>query len=131
MHNRLKLSVSKERFFNNPNENWVGCKLHYKLNGPKNLIEDIQHFIDTHKHENIKLEDDVVAYANLDPQDDFDITIGKKIAMVKAESMAYNWIWGLIDRYLDYIDSNTALLDDFCSKAGEVKSHNLFYLNKF
>lgn len=131
MNDRMKLSLTQLGFFSHPTEKWVGCKVHYKVNGPKRLLKDLQNFVDTHKTENVKLEDDIVAYAHLDPMDNFDLETGKRVARAKVESMAYNRIWGLFDRYCDYMQENANTLDAFVETASTVMAHNRDYIDQF
>lgn len=128
MKEKVKLSVYGTEFFINRKKNRVRCKIQFDFKGPVNLICALRHFM---MLTNDPIEFDLIAEANLDPQDTFDINKGMSVARAKAESMAYNRAWGLIDRFTRFMDDNIDLNQEFVEKARGVIEHNNKYLSTF
>lgn len=120
----IKLSVQNTVFYVNKKTNVVGCKLYFDVKGPSDVITALKSYADYPCCE-------VTAEAHLNPDDNFDVEVGKKIARAKAESMAYRRLANLLNRIayrmLNVLDS----FDDFMYKADSVVDHNNTYLATF
>ena len=128
MNDNVKLSVRKTHFYVIPNKNVVGCKLDYELRGDQKFLSTINNFIQTVKD---PIAFNVTAEAHLDPLDHFDVETGKKVARAKAESMAYDHIWGLMDRFMAHIAMCMDQSNNMIDRASDVISHNSKYLKQF
>lgn len=75
----------------------------------------------------------VIANAKVNPLDTFDVETGKKVARAKAESKAYSYYAGLMDRaiYEKFSDDLDTVTEDFFDKTDSVIEHNREYLEKF
>lgn len=120
----IKISVTNTTYYLNKKANVVGCRLSFNIKGPDNVISIIEALLDYDCYE-------VTAEAHLNPADNFDFEIGKKVARAKAETMAYNRVSRLLTRIAikmtNAIDSFTTFVD----KADAVITHNNKYLSKF
>lgn len=126
--NKLKLSIYDIEYHVNHNKKRVGCKITYRLNGDPKFMRVLGEFMVVTKD---PIEWELTAYANLDPQDNFNVETGMKVARAKAESQAYNRVRGLLARYVDFNYLNTIQIGRFVTKANATVEHNDEYLSKF
>lgn len=135
----FKLSFTEPTFYVNENKKTVTCvmtvrpgiKGDYKMEYVINTIA--REFLNTSDYDAFKHSFSIVATAKTDPKDTFNAEIGKKVARAKAESKAYAYYSGLIDRAL-YGSFTTELdnaTDNFFDKTESVIEHNNKYLAKF
>lgn len=135
----FKLSFGEPTFYVNENKKTVTCVMTVRPGIKGNC--KMEHVINTiawaclnsADYEAFKYSFSTVATAKLDPQDTFDIEVGKKIARAKAESKAYDYYSCLLDRALygrfaELLDSAT---DEFFVKTDSVIEHNIKYLSQF
>ena len=135
----FKLSFAEPTFYVNENKKTVTCvmtvrpgiKGNYKMEYVINTIA--REFLSDADYDAFRHSFSTIATAKSDPQDTFDVEVGKKVARAKAESKAYNYYANLIDRALfgrfsDWLDSST---DEFFEKADSVIEHNDKYLSQF
>ena len=124
MRQKLKLSVYNTEFYVNEKKKRVRCKMQFGIRGDIDTLLLIDMFNDRNCFE-------VMAEANTDPQDHFDVETGKKVARAKAESMAYKQLNNMLRRIA--LKTYYAMQDfmDFDIKADGVKEHNDKYLATF
>lgn len=63
--------------------------------------------------------------------DVFDVNIGKKVALAKAENKAYSYVYEYYKRGIKYLVRALDALEDFRNKVDRVKAHNVEYMKKF
>lgn len=126
MMNTCDRSDIKIRFFNpefyiNEKKQTVTCKLHFRVEAPY-IIRVLTKCC---------LAKTVIATATLKNNDVFNVNVGKKVALAKAENMAYSIANNLItDAYKNILNATKAI-SDFRYKATRVKEHNIEYMKKF
>ena len=135
----FKLSFKEPTFYVNENKKTVTCvmtvypgiKGDYKMENILNLIA--REYLNPADYDAFKYSFSTVATAKLDPQDTFDIEVGKKVARTKAESAAYAYYARLVDRtiYGQFMDNLDVITEEFFDKADSVIEHNNEYLDKF
>ena len=135
----FKLSFKEPRFYVNEEKKTVTCvmsvlpgiKGNNKMESILNLIA--REYLNPADYEAFANLFSTVATAKLDPQDTFDIEVGKKVARTKAESAAYAYYARLVDRaiYGQFMDNLDAITEEFFDKSDAVIEHNNEYLDKF
>ena len=135
----FKLSFEEPKFFVNEKKKTVTCVMGVrpKINGDykmENILNTIaREYLNQTDFEMFKYYFTTFATAKLDPQDTFNVEIGKKVARTKAESSAYGFYSRLVDRaiYGRFMDNLDNITEDFFDKADSVIEHNNEYLDKF
>lgn len=120
----IKLSVRDTIFYVNEKTKAVGCKLYFDVKGPADVISVIKTFTDNSRYE-------VVAEARVNPEDTYNIEVGKKVARAKAESMAYRQLANILQRITYRLMTVLNSVDDFMYKTDAVIEHNNNYLATF
>ena len=136
---KIKLSFGSPEYFVNESNNTVTCKLSFRLNpsdGTRynsycNALFDLSDAV-LKEEESIRDSWTIAETAKLDPDDTFDVEIGKKVARAKAESTAYKFMAKKIAKIID--NSYNVIVnscEQFIEKAAGVKRHNDEYLSQF
>ena len=63
--------------------------------------------------------------------DTFDVTVGKKVALAKAENKAYSYVYEYYKRGIKPMTAALKALENFNNKVKKVKEHNIEYMKKF
>lgn len=63
--------------------------------------------------------------------DKFDINVGKKVALAKAENKAYSYTYNYFARGIKALSSALSAINDFKHKVKRIKKHNIEYMKKF
>lgn len=63
--------------------------------------------------------------------DVFDVNVGKKVALAKAENKAYSYVYEYYKRGIKPMKAALKALEDFNNKVQRVKEHNIEYMKKF
>lgn len=63
--------------------------------------------------------------------DKFDVNVGKKVALAKAENKAYSYVYNYFVRGTKDLENALKALKDFKNKVKRVKEHNIEYMKKF
>lgn len=117
----IKIRFGKPEFYANEKKQTVTCKLRFKVEAPY-IIRILT---------KCDLVRSVTATATLKNNDTFDMNVGKKISLAKAENMAYSIANNLItDAYKNILNATKAI-SDFRYKVTRVKEHNIEYMKKF
>lgn len=120
----IKISITNTTYYVNKKANTVGCHISFNIKGPDNAINIISLLFDHDCYE-------VTAEAHLNPDDNFDFEIGKKVARAKAESMAYKRVSRMLVRIAYKMNEAIMSFGEFIDKAERVINHNDKYLAKF
>jgi hypothetical protein len=136
---KIKLSFGLPEYFVNESNNTVTCKLSFRLNPSdgtryNSYCNALFYLSDAVLKEEESIRDSwtIAETAKLDPDDTFDVEIGKKVARAKAESSAYKFMAKKIAKIID--GSYNVIVDSceqFIEKAAGVKRHNDEYLSQF
>ena len=63
--------------------------------------------------------------------DKFDVNVGKKVALAKAENKAYSYVKNWMMLVHKEVVKTVRAMKDFKDKAEKVKTHNVEYIKKF
>jgi hypothetical protein len=128
MRNNIKISFFQPEYIVDENNGVVICKLKFKMNAPKMCVlasKSTQRGNPWGFHQVSK----GVAFAK--DTDEFNVSIGKKVALAKAENQAYAYVNKLVnDAKKKLVDSIAACID-FENKVKRVRAHNVEYIKKF
>lgn len=134
----FKLTFWDPVYYVNEDKKIVTCRLKHRFRSTDDkmfemIIREIGDYVNKYKSD--KLLGDVlesVGVARLDPDDNFDIEVGKKIASARAETNAYKMTARMIDKMADeVIYKLDTLRNNFVSKSERVIKHNEDYISKF
>ena len=129
---RFKLSFDEPKFFVNEKMGIVTCVMHCYLKGQDWAMKEMGDVIDGYKDNPISHGFTITEIAHLDPQDTFDVEIGKKVARAKAESSAYRYMTKSLIRVVGkYCNMLSDGLNAFGEKAAGVIAHNKRFLEQF
>ena len=127
-YNNIKLSFREPTFVVDSKNGVVICKLKFTSQVP--YINDLVVYPSKEWPNPLcTLEVKGVAFTN--KGDTFDETIGKKVALAKAENKAYNYVFNYYKRGLKDLFKALDVLEDFAYKVQRVVEHNVEYIKKF
>lgn len=63
--------------------------------------------------------------------DKFDVNVGKKVALAKAENRAYSYVKNWMMLAHKEVVKTVRAMEDFKNKAEKVRAHNVEYMKKF
>ena len=63
--------------------------------------------------------------------DTFDVNVGKKVSLAKAENKAYSYVYEYYKRGIKSMTIALNALNNFKKKVNRVKNHNIEYMKKF
>lgn len=134
----FKLSFGEPKFYVNEEKKTVACKLDCRVNFingsmPYHAINYIYtSMLDTVPAERMDYGFETIGVSKLDPRDEFDENIGKKVARAKAESKAYEYAsQNMYKAFTKFIDELGNAANNFFKKTESVIEHNLRYLEQF
>lgn len=123
----IKLRFSEPKFHIDETNKVVVCYLECKYNLPwliDYMITDVAGKLIIHAC-NTK------GVAKCSPNDTFNINKGKKIALARAEQLAYRKVSNRLIPCFAYIDRLEEVIDKFIDKATNVINHNNYYISSF
>lgn len=128
MRNNIKISFDTPEYIVNENAGVVICKLKFLVNVPTviNFCTRVPY------HENPACVKQVVKTVVFAKNNDvFDVNVGKKVALAKAENKAYSYVYELVKSTQKELASALDVIEDFRDKSQKVKKHNIEYMKKF
>jgi hypothetical protein len=128
MRNNIKISFFQPEYIVDENNGVVICKLRFKMNAPKMCVLAAK----TTKWGNPWCFYQVsksVAFAK--DTDKFDVNVGKRVSLAKAENQAYSYVYNLVNESKKKLLDATAACINFENKVKRVKEHNVEYMKKF
>lgn len=128
MRNNIKISFEKPIYAVDEKNGVVVCTLRYKVKASNNVIFASKNTIygsPCHMTQSIK------AVARVKDNDTFDVNVGKKVSLAKAENLAYSHVneWAK-SAFKSLCSASDAILE-FTKKANKVRAHNVEYIKKF
>lgn len=128
MRNDIKISFEKPEYIVDENKGVVICKLRFKMYAPKMCVlatKSTQWGDPWCFHQVSK----GVAFAK--DTDKFDVNVGKRVSLAKAENQAYSYVneWAK-SAFKSLCDASNAVVE-FTRKANKVRAHNVEYIKKF
>ena len=129
----FKLSFGEPKYFVNEKKKIVTCLVSCRLKGADQILLNIfKDIADWSYYEENVFRFEAYATSQLDPADNFDPEIGKKVARAKAESMAYKYAKKQITKMYDKYNSvMSKAIENFNAKATNVIEHNVEYVKQF
>ena len=128
MRNDIKISFEKPEYIVDENNGVVICKLKFKMNAPKMCAlatKSTQWGNPWCFHQVSK----GVAFAK--DTDKFDVNVGKRVSLAKAENQAYSYVYNLVNESKSKLLDSVVACIDFENKVKRVKEHNVEYIKKF
>lgn len=128
MRNNIKITFRQPQYIINEHVGVVICKLEFSVDAPKavnyasvgTINSSPYHFIQTAK---------AVSFAK--DNDKFDVNVGKKVALAKAENKAYSYVKEWAKTAKKELSMCLDAIEDFEFKTERVKNHNVEYMKKF
>ena len=134
----FKLSFREPKFYVNEEKKTVVCKLDCRINfingsiPPYAIYYIYDSMLDSVPASRMDCGFEVIGVSKLDPRDNFDENIGKKVARAKAESKAYEYAsQNMYKAFTKFINELGTAANNFFKKTESVTEHNLRYLEKF
>lgn len=128
MRNNIKIEFDKPVYVVDEKNKVVICTLRYKADAPSTVIfasESTMPSSPWHMTQTVKTT------ARAKDNDVFDVNVGKKVSLAKAENLAYshvnNWSKTAQKRLIEALSATI----DFSNKVKKVKKHNVEYMKKF
>ena len=128
MRNDIKISFEKPIYAIDEKNGIIVCTLRYKAKAPNNVIFASRGTI----HDKpCYMNQSVKAIARVKDNDTFDINVGKKVSLAKAENLAYSHVneWAK-SAFKDLCSASDAIVE-FSRKTKKVRDHNIVYMRKF
>ena len=128
MRNDIKISFEKPIYAIDEKNGVVVCTLRYKVKAPNTVIFASRGTIYSSPWRMIQ---SVKAVARVKDNDIFDVNVGKKVSLAKAENLAYSHVneWAKT-AFKSLCDTSDAIVE-FTRKANKVRTHNVEYIKKF
>jgi hypothetical protein len=128
MRNDIKISFEKPIYAVDEKNGVVVCTLRYKAKAPANVVfasESTIHGSPWHMTQSVK------AVARVKDNDAFDVNVGKKVSLAKAENLAYSYVKEWVKTAFKSLCSASDAIVEFTRKANKVRAHNVEYIKKF
>lgn len=128
MRNNIKISFEKPIYAIDEKNGVVVCTLRYKAKAPNNVIFASKSTIHGSPWYILK---SVKAVARVKDNDTFDISVGKKVSLAKAENLAYSYVNEWAKSAFKSLCITSDAIVEFNRKANKVRAHNVEYIKKF
>ena len=126
MRNEIKIKFKDPEYFVNEEKGIVVCNLHYYVDYPRDLAKVFYWTVDTSPVRGV-----CKAVAKLGEGETFDLNVGKKVSLAKAEQKAYNKVFKYCLKAINNCAGMIEKLHNFAEKAVRVIDHNEEYISKF
>ncbi len=123
MRNNIKISFEKPIYAVDEKNGVVVCTLRYNANAPNNVIYASKN--------TIYMTQSVKAVARVKDNDVFDVNVGKKVSLAKAENLAYSHVNEWAKTAFKSLCGASDAIVEFTRKANKVRAHNVEYIKKF
>ena len=127
MRNDIKISFEKPIYAVDEKNGVVVCTLRYKVKAPNNVIFAARGTICSP----LLMIQSVKAVARVKDNDKFDVNIGKKVSLAKAENLAYSHVKEWVKTALKSLCNASDAIVEFTRKVNKVRTHNVEYIKKF
>lgn len=128
MRNNIKISFEKPIYAVDEKNGVVVCTLKYKAAAPPSVVFASKSTIYGSPWHMTQI---VKAVARVKNDDVFDINVGKKVSLAKAENLAYSYVNNWVkSAKSELLDACVAIMD-FSNKTKKVREHNVEYIKKF
>ena len=127
MRNEIKISFKEPKYHIDQVNKVVVCVLEGEPQLPQNIDYTTHNFIDKW----LGVPFTTKGVARLNPDDKFDVNIGMKVSLAKAENKAYEYVGVQLKDYLAGLNKAYEQCKDFLWKSANVIAHNDEYLKQF
>lgn len=127
MRNEIKISFEEPKYHIDQVNKVVVCVLKGKPLLPNDINYTAYQFMGCWIDEKFTTK----GIARLNPGDKFDINIGMKVSLAKAENKAYEYVGVQLKDYLAGLNKAYEQCKDFLWKSANVIAHNDEYLKQF
>lgn len=128
MRNDIKISFEKPIYVIDEKNGVVVCTLRYKAKAPNTVVFTSNSTIHGSPWYMIH---SVKAVARVKDNDTFDVNVGKKVSLAKAENLAYSNVKNWMMLAHKEVVKTVRVMKDFKDKAEKVRAHNVEYIKKF
>jgi hypothetical protein len=128
MRNNIKIRFEKPIYNVDEKNGEVVCTLRYTADAPPTVMFASEGNI----HNNPRyMVQTVKTVARVKNNDSFDVNVGKKVSLAKAENLAYSHVneWAKT-AFKDLCSASDAIVE-FSRKTKRVREHNVEYMKKF
>lgn len=128
MRNNIKISFEKPIYAVDEKNGVVVCTLRYKAGAPNNVIfasRGTIHGSPWYMNQSVK------AIARVKDNDVFDVNVGKKVSLAKAENLAYSYVNEWAQTAFKTLCNTLDAIVEFSRKTNKVREHNVEYIKKF
>lgn len=124
----IKIVFGAPKFIVNEKAKIVICKLGFRAVMPK-ALQEIIYWKNYETTPEFTRTSKAIAFTK--ENDVFNVNIGKKVALAKAENQAYNYVNNHMLNALNEIIKCTKAIGNFNNKTERVINHNIEYMKKF
>ena len=128
MRNNIKISFKQPEYVVDENNGVVICKLSFKIDAPTlcklttgSTTWGTPWFVN-HISKGVAFAKDT---------DKFDVNVGKRVALAKAENQAYAYVDQIVNDAKKKLVNSVSACIDFENKVKRVREHNVEYIKKF
>ena len=128
MRNNIKIRFEKPIYNVDEKNGVVVCTLIYKADAPTTVIfasESTIYGSPWHMTQIVK------TVARVKNNDSFDVNVGKKVSLAKAENLAYSHVNEWAKTAFKSLCSASDAIVKFSRKTKKVRKHNIEYMKKF
>lgn len=128
MRNNIKIRFEKPIYNVDEKNGVVVCTLRYKAEAPNIVIfasRGTIHGSPWYMNQSVK------TIARVKDNDVFDVNVGKKVSLAKAENLAYSHVNEWAKTALKDLCSASNAIVEFSRKIRKVREHNVEYMKKF
>lgn len=128
MRNNIKIRFEKPIYNVDEKNGVVVCTLRYKVEAPPTVVFASAGII---QGTPLHMKQCVKTVARVKNNDSFDVNVGKKVSLAKAENLAYSHVndWAKT-AFKDLCSASNAIVE-FNRKTKRVREHNVEYMKKF
>ena len=128
MRNNIKIKFYKPIYTVDEKNGVVICTLQYKVDAPSTVVFASDVTINgSPRH----MTQSVKAIARAKDNDTFDVNVGKKVSLAKAENLAYSYVNEWTKSAFKALCSASDAIVKFSRKTKKVRNHNVAYMRKF
>lgn len=128
MRNNIKIRFEKPVYNVDEKNGVVVCTLRYKVDAPPTVVfasESSIHDSPWHMTQTVK------TVARVKNNDSFDVNVGKKVSLAKAENLAYSRVNEWAKTAFKCLCGASDAIVEFSRKTKKVREHNVEYMKKF
>jgi hypothetical protein len=128
MRNNIKIKFDKPIYAVDEKNKVVVCTLRYKVDTPPIVIFASESTIPNSPW---RMTQSVKAIARAKDNDTFDVNVGKKVSLAKAENLAYSHVNEWAKTAFKSLCGASDAIVEFSRKTKKVREHNVEYMKKF